>query len=56
MKYHTTTLSLNDSDYELKEKLRKKGITIIDTWRMGAEAFSMELFKQRRVRGGAESS
>ncbi len=40
---YQTSLQMNEDDFEIKEKLVAVGISIIDTWRRGAQELLSEV-------------
>lgn len=44
---YQTSLNFNQKDFDLKEKLKKAGISIKETWKRGAEHFLVDLDKKK---------
>lgn len=44
---YQTSLQMNEQDFELKEELVKFGISIIDTWRRGAQELMNEIEQEK---------
>jgi len=44
---YQTSLQFTEEDFFNKEKLRKHGVTIIETWRRGADELMNEVLKKR---------
>jgi hypothetical protein len=42
---YQTSLQMNEEDFEIKECLSKAGVSIIDTWRRGAQEIIKEIEK-----------
>jgi len=45
---YQTTLTLNEEDNQLRTALNDKEITVIDTWRRGAQELLSEIQKDER--------
>lgn len=45
---YQTSLQMNETDHEVKEELVKCGISIIDTWRRGAQELTREIAQEKR--------
>lgn len=43
---YQTSLQMNEEDFEIKEKLVERGISIIDTWRRGAQVLIVEIAEE----------
>lgn len=42
-----TSMQFNEEDFFSKEKLKKAGVSIIDTWRRGADEYLREMLKKK---------
>ena len=47
---YQTSMQFSEEDFFNKESLRKNNITIIDTWRRGAEELMREMLKKKLVK------
>jgi len=45
---YQTSLQLNEKDFEVKEDLSERGISIIDTWRRGAQELIREIAQENK--------
>ena len=44
-----TSIQFSQEDFYKKEKLRKASISIIDTWRRGADEYIMDMVNKRKA-------
>ena len=48
---YQTTLTLNETDNDVRTMLDGKGITVIDTWRRGAQELIREIDQEEKENG-----